>query len=265
MRDREARPGPVQRPPVRRGRGELLLSIGLSAAAGAGLAASERSAPVVPAQLTVRLRHDDSGTAHMDAALRAPELRPGQCSVLGRGVSEGLGDAVVAQLGQPLRASRDQGTGRYQATLTGGVDDLRWQPVSVWTEGTGSAGISSHRVLRLPEPVEVARSWEGPLGSLVVVADHLPEDGTLALEVDLGDGAVLRCGLHGRVGVLPPGTAAALGAPVWLATVRPATESIGGTAVVGEGISRVSLQNTPERPLPLARRPGTVGGEPESR
>jgi hypothetical protein len=255
----------VRTPAGRRGRGELLLSIGLSAAVGAGLAASERSAPEPPARLTVRLRHDDTGTAHIDAALRASAPQPGQCTVLGRGASEGLGDAVVAQLGQPLRASRDQRSGRYRATLSGGVDDLRWQPVSVWTEGTDSAGISSHRVLRLPEPVEVARSWEGPLGSLVVVADRAPEEGTLALEVDLGDGAVLRCGMHGRVGVLPPGTAAALGAPVWLATVRPATESIGGTAVVGEGISRVALKNAPERSLPLARRPGTVGGAPESR
>ncbi len=247
-----------------------LVAVALGAALGLAVAVGDRApAPEAAAQLWVQVRHDLDGRVALDAALAPPAAAqrtagPAGCVRTAAPESAPMGAALVAQLGPAgeLAAARDAASGRYRAVSPAPVDDLRWQPISVWTTGEGSLGLSAHRALRMPDPVAPLRVEAGPLGGMAVLVPPAPPQAHLALEVALPGGGHLRCPARAGLAVLPPGTPAALGAPVWLATVRRAVERVGGTAVVGEAIGRVPLAGTigPAR-RQLARGP-LLGGLP---
>lgn len=216
-------------------------SLGAGLAVGSGPPAASSLEPLV-----VTLRHSMGDTLDVDAAV-ATAQDDGECTVTGSDRGPDVGERVVVDVGQRMEVDWSKDRGRYVATNLEPEGDLRWQPVSVWTEGDRSAGLVSHRALRFPEPpllIDTAETWGG--GQVVRYAPpDVREHAHVYVEVDLPGGGHLRCPGQSGVVVLPPGTAAALGAPAWLVSARRLVERAGGgRAVVGEAVQRVRVDGT---------------------
>jgi hypothetical protein len=212
------------------------------AIAGAALAVTGGGAGARPADLTVWLRVDGAGEVAVDAAAgAAPERGPGACVIEGRGAGEDRGEALSVDWGRALTAPLE--AGRYRARGPAGAADLRWQPATVWTSGPG--GTSAAGALQLGDAPLVRAVAPLPMGGLVA---WIESEDPVGLEVDLPDGARLWCPGDGPLVVLPPGTPAALGAPVWAAARRVRREGLGdGSAMVGVGVTRAALAPTRAR------------------